>query len=241
VERSGERGCTGTAPPPPPPSGDSCTHTLGGRYADQGCSAGYQCCDGNWRTRGSCGSCSCVETTGERGCGAGSTPPPGGGSTYSLPFDCGYSARCSNGNHTSLHTEKDAYAYDFAVPAGTVVRAMRGGTVLRVRNVSFPGDPCYSGGGSACANLANTVEIRHDDGTVGLYMHLHRGTASVGARVAQGVRLGFSGNSGWSTGAHLHVQVQQNCGIWWCQSIPLTFGEDRTISDGTVVTSAKGH
>ncbi len=66
VEATGERGCSGSSGPP---AGASCTHTYGGRYANTACSAGYQCCNGNWRTRGACGSCYCVEATGERGCG----------------------------------------------------------------------------------------------------------------------------------------------------------------------------
>ena len=98
-----------------------------------------------------------------------------------------------------------------------------------------------SGGGSACADLANTVEIRHDDGTVGLYMHLNRGTVSVGDRVAQGDAIGRTGNSGWSTGPHLHVQVQRDCGIWWCQSVPFTFGESSNIRSGTTVSSQNCH
>lgn len=160
-----------------------------------------------------------------------------GDSDYALPFDCGRSVRCSSGNHTSNHDGKDEYAFDWAVPQGTTVRAMRGGTVLRVRNVSSPGDACYNGGGSACANLANTVEVRHDDGTVGLYMHLRRGTVSSGTRVARGDVVGMSGNSGWSTGPHVHVQLQRDCGIWWCQSIPLTFTEADGIRSGSTVTS----
>ena len=103
--------------------------------------------------------------------------------------------------------------------------------------MSKPGDPCYSGGGSGCANLANTVEILHSDGTVGLYMHLSTISASVGQSVGQGAALGKSGNSGWSTGPHLHVQVQQNCGIWWCQSVPFKFVEVGKPSGGTSVKS----
>lgn len=68
VEASGERGCTVTAPSGPP-AGAACTHTYGGRYANTACSPSYQCCNGSWRTRGSCGSCYCTESTGERGCG----------------------------------------------------------------------------------------------------------------------------------------------------------------------------
>ena len=81
-------------------------------------------------------------------------------------------------------------------------------------------------------NLANTVEILHADGTIGLYMHLRRGTVAEGAQVRQGQQIGLSGNSGWSTGPHVHVQVQRNCGIWWCQSIRFGFAEDANLVVG---------
>ncbi len=158
-------------------------------------------------------------------------------STYNLPYKCNTTLTCSNGNNTSSHTGTDRYAYDFAMPVGTSVRAMRGGTVHRVRNVSPPGSRCYNGGGSSCANYANTVEVRHSDGTIGLYMHLSRISVSNGQRINQGQEVGKSGNSGWSTGPHTHVQVQSNCGIWWCQSKPFRFGERSSISAGSRVTS----
>jgi hypothetical protein len=53
----------------PQPTGASCTHTNGGIYVDGGCSPSYQCCDGQWKTRGACGACVCEESTGEVGCG----------------------------------------------------------------------------------------------------------------------------------------------------------------------------
>lgn len=81
VEESGRTGCTSAGSSPPPstaPAGASCTHSYGGSYANTACSPSYQCCDGTWRTRGSCGSCFCVESTGRIGCGAPApTPPPG--------------------------------------------------------------------------------------------------------------------------------------------------------------------
>lgn len=161
-------------------------------------------------------------------------------SEYLLPYNCDDTHNCSNGNNTSTHTGKDEYAYDFAMPVGTTVRAMRAGTVLRVRNVSQPGDACYDGGGTSCANYANTVEVLHSDGTVALYMHLSKGTVAKGDIVAQGDVLGQSGNSGWTTGPHLHVQIQEDCGIWWCQSIPFKFVEKPNISAGTSCTSQNG-
>ena len=77
VEESGRTGCSGASTPTPPPAptpppGASCGHTYGGSYANTACSAGYQCCDGRWRVRGSsssCGSCFCVEESGRSGCG----------------------------------------------------------------------------------------------------------------------------------------------------------------------------
>ncbi|MFK7988959.1 MAG: M15 family metallopeptidase [Sandaracinaceae bacterium] len=62
-------------PTPVPSSGASCTHSFGGTYADTACSASWQCCDGAWRGRGSCGGCACTETSGETGCGAPAPAP----------------------------------------------------------------------------------------------------------------------------------------------------------------------
>src|SRR5262249_53406103 len=127
---------------------------------------------------------------------------------YRLPFSCGTKHTCSNGNHTSSHSGKDEYAYDFAMPVGTTVRAIRGGKVRAVRYVPKPGDPCFNGGGSACANLPNTVEVLHANGTVGLYMHLSKPMVSKGQVLSRGSVIGKSGQTGWATGPHVHVQVQ---------------------------------
>lgn len=164
-------------------------------------------------------------------CKATSTP-----ATYKLPVPCGTDAKCTNANNTNTHTGKDHYAYDFGMPVGTSIRAMRGGTVLATRMPSPPGSACYDGGGTSCANYANTVEIKHSDGTVGLYMHLSKITVKKGDVLAQGDELGKSGKSGWVTGPHLHVQVQESCGIWWCQSKPFKFGEG-SVGTGTVRAS----
>lgn len=81
------------------------------------------------------------------------------------------------------------------------------------------------------------MEVKHSDGTVALYMHLSSISVSTGDAVSQWDIVGKSGNSGWSTGPHLHTLVQQDCGIWWCQSIPFKFVEDSTVSAGTALTS----
>lgn len=188
------------------------------------------CPDGQWSVKDAC-SLGCVEAP------KGTPDYCKSDSEYRAPFTCNESHTCSNGNHTSSHDGKDEYAYDFAMPVGTTLRAMRAGQVLRTRMVSTPGDGCYDGGGSSCANYANTVEVRHSDGTVALYMHLSSIGVAKGEDVAQGAVVGKSGNSGWSTGPHLHTQLQEDCGIWWCQSIPFKFVEDTSVSAGTSVTS----
>ena len=158
-------------------------------------------------------------------------------SEYYLPYACGVTFPCSNGNDTSTHTGKDVYAFDFAMPVDSSIRAMRGGVVLRVRIVSTPGSVCYDGGGSSCANLANSVEILHADGTVALYLHINSSSVSEGQVVVRGQEIAKSGNTGWSTGPHLHLQLQEDCGIWWCQSLPLSFVEVAVLSAGMSITS----
>ena len=90
----------------PPPGSSSCRHTFGGSYEDRGCSAGYQCCNGTWQTRGRCGACSCVETTGTMGC---ASPPPGSScvDTYGARYAntaCPLDFQCCDGRWRSLGT-----------------------------------------------------------------------------------------------------------------------------------------
>ena len=98
VETTGRTGCTAPTPTPTPTpapgGGASCSHSLGGTYADRACSAGYQCCDGRWRERGSgCGTCACVESSGRTGCGAA---PAGASCSHTYGGTYGHTA-CSAG------------------------------------------------------------------------------------------------------------------------------------------------
>jgi murein DD-endopeptidase MepM/ murein hydrolase activator NlpD len=68
---------------------------------------------------------------------------------------------------------------------------------------------------------ANYVRILHADGTMGLYAHLEEGgvLVQVGQHVRAGQEIGLSGNTGFTTGPHLHFAVQVNRGMR-LESIP---------------------
>ncbi|MET9853676.1 peptidoglycan DD-metalloendopeptidase family protein [Streptomyces sp. NPDC006450] len=84
---------------------------------------------------------------------------------------------------------------DFAVSTGTPVRAAAAGTV-----VSSGWQGAYG----------NAVVIKHDDGRYSLSAHLSSATASEGGRVSAGEQIGRSGNTGNSTGPHLHFEVRSS-------------------------------
>ncbi|WEK31097.1 MAG: peptidoglycan DD-metalloendopeptidase family protein [Candidatus Pseudomonas phytovorans] len=115
---------------------------------------------------------------------------------------------------------KGRYAMDIAMPEGTTIIAAREGVVVKTENSQSGRAPNPSG---------NFVRILHPDGTMGVYLHLMRGSVVVkeGQRVRQGEILAQSGNTGNSTGPHLHFVVQRNVGLA-LESIPYRF--DRPIS-----------
>lgn len=94
---------------PPTDEGEACVHSFGGRYAHLGCSASYQCCDGLWRAqRAGCGSCLCVEESGERGCDAGGVleppaDPPAPGPSTSESVDRPQGGSLEGGVRVSEH------------------------------------------------------------------------------------------------------------------------------------------
>lgn len=97
--------------------------------------------------------------------------------------------------------------FDFRLPAGTRVRAARGGTVY-VKRASVDNGCCDP----SCSIYDNYVRIMHDDGSYGFYQHLQFGsiTVNTGDVVAQGDCLGLSGATGYVcglTGEHLHFNV----------------------------------
>lgn len=60
------------------------------------------------------------------------------------------------------------------------------------------------------AGFGMWVRVRHPDGTVSLYGHINSTTVTVGERVLAGDQVATMGNNGFSTGPHLHFEVQLN-------------------------------
>lgn len=122
----------------------------------------------------------------------------------------------------ATHTTQDSYyAVDIAMPVGTDIMAARGGVVFDVAASNFSGglDPVKDG------PRANVIRILHDDGTYAIYAHLNTNSIRVrpGDRVQRGQYIADSGNTGFSSGPHLHFAVVQNVGGMQIHSVPVTF------------------
>jgi murein DD-endopeptidase MepM/ murein hydrolase activator NlpD len=121
------------------------------------------------------------------------------------------------GGSFSHNDPQNYYAVDFAADIGTPILAARDGVVMQVESdFDKAGLDMEKFGGRA-----NFVRILHDDGTMGLYAHLEEGgvLVQVGQRVHVGQEIGLSGNTGFTTGPHLHFAVQVNRGMR-LESIP---------------------
>lgn len=122
---------------------------------------------------------------------------------------------------TVTHTTPDSrHAVDIAMPIGTDIFAARSGTVFDVSAENF------KGGTNALRDmsLANIVRILHDDGTYAIYAHLnwHSIRVQVGDYVQRGEYIAESGNTGYSSGPHLHFVVVKNAGMAM-NSVPVQF------------------
>jgi murein DD-endopeptidase MepM/ murein hydrolase activator NlpD len=126
---------------------------------------------------------------------------------YKLPFSKGINVEVSQGYHgETSHKGLSAYAVDFPVLVGTPIYAAREGVVVGVEGSSNLG-----GAHPEYRQYANYIIIEHKDGTMGNYYHLKQnGTVAViGQKVAQGDLIGYSGNTGYSSGPHLHFSVSK--------------------------------
>ncbi|MFF5371897.1 M23 family metallopeptidase [Streptomyces sp. NPDC013187] len=87
---------------------------------------------------------------------------------------------------------------DFAVPSGTQVVATHGGTVVKAGGNGAGDGPAYG----------NAVVIKHGNGTYSQYAHLSKVEVRIGQIVKTGQEIAKSGNTGNSSGPHLHFEIR---------------------------------
>ncbi|AIR99751.1 M23 family metallopeptidase [Streptomyces glaucescens] len=87
---------------------------------------------------------------------------------------------------------------DFAVPSGTKVVAAHGGTVVKAGGNGAGDGPAYG----------NAIVIKHGNGQYSQYAHLSKINVKVGQIVATGQQIALSGNTGNSSGPHLHFEIR---------------------------------
>lgn len=93
---------------------------------------------------------------------------------------------------------------DFGVGMGTGVKAAESGVVVDTGNT----DQTCRG-----ASYGRWILLRHNNNLSTLYAHLSRISVSKGETVKKGEVIGYSGNSGYSTGPHLHFTVYATSGV----------------------------
>ncbi len=134
---------------------------------------------------------------------------------YKLPMHTGWPTwTMGQGNMNPGFTHcpgcYNQYAFDFIAGQNTPILAARGGTVLDF--VESRSQNCWNSQTSSCTQNcpgANWLKIRHQDGSVGVYMHMPQNSINLskGQRVYRGDNIVKVGNVGCSSTAHLHFQV----------------------------------
>lgn len=154
---------------------------------------------------------------------------------YRPPFAAGREFMVSQAFPDAMtHMTPDSrYAIDFAMAEHTDIYAAREGLVVEVAHSNFRGGSDWGKFGAE----ANVVKIMHDDGSFALYAHLSWDSIRVraGDRVSRGEIIAASGNTGFSTGPHLHFVVVRNEGLRTV-SVPIVFSDGR----GGFVTATRG-
>jgi murein DD-endopeptidase MepM/ murein hydrolase activator NlpD len=124
---------------------------------------------------------------------------------YSFPF-------LKNGNYPitqgpdGAFSHHDMFAYDFQMPMGTPVVAARDGIVALIKT-----DSSVGGADKAYIDDANFISVYQEDGSIANYFHLSKNGSMVeeGQRIKKGDIIGYSGNTGFTSGPHLHFEVVQ--------------------------------
>lgn len=152
---------------------------------------------------------------------------------YSFPFRHGEKYKLDQGYGGKFsHMDENYYALDFSMDVGTPVYAARDGVVIETKE-----DSNRRGTSKAHAKYGNYIAIYHSDGTFASYVHLRKNGSEVevGDKVKEGDLIGYSGNTGLTTGPHLHFSVNVPSPDGVRASIPIMLkGKDRAAIDPKV-------
>lgn len=103
-----------------------------------------------------------------------------------------------------LYTSGTHNGVDFGVPSGTAVKSVTDGIVIGSGNTDLKRG-CYSYG--------QWLLVEHTNGLTSLYAHLSGVAVNVGSAVRAGETIAYSGNTGYSTGPHLHLTIFASGGV----------------------------
>lgn len=134
-------------------------------------------------------------------------------SFYKLPFNQDFwpgtgLMNIDDPNHPPRHPEWQAYAFDLGATEGEDLLAARGGTVIALEesdpyNVNDPNKP------ENWPGIGNWMWILHEDGTIGVYFHMQVNSLvpTIGDHVSRGDLIAKIGNTGNSSGPHVHFEA----------------------------------
>lgn len=149
--------------------------------------------------------------------------PQEGANVLSYPLD---SIRVTQYFGNTPFAQKGSYngkghnGMDFAASRGTAVHAAAAGTVVDTGNTDLTCDG---------ASYGKWVLVEHEMGLTTLYAHLSVISVSPGDAVSREQTIGYSGNTGYSTGPHLHFTVYASQGVKVDQLESNVCGKDYTL------------
>ncbi len=103
-----------------------------------------------------------------------------------------------------IYNGKGHTGVDFRASIGTPVKAALSGTIIGIGNTDLV---------RGCYSFGKWIMIKHNNGLSTLYAHLSLPIATLGSNVSTGDIIGYSGNTGYSTGPHLHFGVYASQGV----------------------------
>jgi murein DD-endopeptidase MepM/ murein hydrolase activator NlpD len=112
---------------------------------------------------------------------------------------------------------------DFAASIGTPIHASLSGIVVGAGNTDI----------KSCRSYGKCIMIKHANGLSTLYAHLSLIAVTVGQNVTTGEIIGYTGNTGISTGPHLHfgvyategVNITKNKGSKYCSNVTIPYAD----------------